>query len=383
MARTAKKIEEEKIEGIDFGEMNWEFQDVIAQKRYGNISRYVVNLDLYTLGEMYNKKNGMIYYYSSIQRGSKLDKHNNEIPIHRASKVKEIIKAVTEDNWHGGAIILNADADLNKIEYDEELKTLKGQGKFFIIDGNHRLLASRKLTEMYKKGKIVQNPKEYEITCIIDVTDDIGAAKIFSEHADLPLRIPKSRSKFLQVESLENIIARKIMRESEIKGRVETTSNNPKGDNVISFNTLVSGLQKYVKPQTKEQAEALGNIIVKYIDIIVNIYPELLGVVDKTTRDENRKKLLASEPMFIEAYFGAFPELVGKDDMVERLKSLRKVIKIGEWQGEVLSRENPVFTQNIMINNKIVNKKSTAKFVTDTIKEYLTSGKLPIEYTTI
>jgi hypothetical protein len=35
---------------------------------------------------------------------------------------------------------------------------------------------------------------------------------------------------------------------------------------------------------------------------------------------------------------------------------------------------------NITINGKIVNKRGTKKFVKDTIKEYLDTGKLPIEY---
>jgi hypothetical protein len=63
--------------------------------------------------------------------------------------------------------------------------------------------------------------------------------------------------------------------------------------------------------------------------------------------------------------------------MVERLKSLRNIIRIGDWEGEFLSRENKIWTDNIMIGGKIVNKSSTKRYVINTIREYLKSGVLP------
>jgi hypothetical protein len=362
-------------DNIDYENLIWEFPNTLELIRYGETSKYVVNLNLQLLGESY--KNGLIYYRGDIQRGWKVVK-DKEIPIHRPSKVKEIINAIQNDQWHGGSIILNAE-NKDEVEYDPDTKILKGHGRLYVIDGNHRLLACKKLAEMYNKGKIIQNPGDYEIVCIIDVTDSMGAAKIFSEHSLLPLRVQKSRSEYLQVTKLENIVARNIMKDSELQGRVETISGQPKGNNVISFNTLISGIE-HIKPSTKEQAEVLSKNLIEYVNIIVNTFPEILGVVDKTTRDENRKLIFAGEPMFLEAFFAAFPVIVGKDDMIERFKSLRKTIKIGDWQGEVLSRDNQIWMDNITINGKIVNKRGTKKFVKDTIKEYLDTEKLPIEY---
>lgn len=365
---------DENVPNIDFENMTWEFKNVLQQTRYSEPSKYVVNIDLFTLGMAY--KNGLIYYLSSVQRGSKLDRNQNEIPIFRAKKVKEIMNAIEMNDWHGGCLIANTDTD--NIKYDPDTLTLKGKGKLFIVDGHHRLLAAKRLTEKFLKGTGTFDPRNYQIACIIDTTTEEGAAKIFAEHSLLNWKPPKSRGEFLQVDKLENIITRRIMRESELRGKIETNTNQARGNNVCTFNAISNSISNHMKDiKTKEQANAVTPKLIDYINIIVNIFPDVLGNVDAEARKKNREKTFAGEQIFIEAYIASFLSLVDKEDMVDKLKTLKNKVSVGKWTGEFLSRENPIFINNITIQGKIVNKRSTQKFVADVIKEYLTTGKVP------
>ena len=364
MARaTAKKDDmfDEKIEGIDFEKSEWSFENVIPVERYGKTSKYLLSIDFLKLGSMYAKN--LIRYNSSIQRGEKIKKTGEIISLFKASKVKQILECAITDSLHGSSIVLNANTQETKIEYDPKEKILKGKGTLELVDGNHRTLAAKRWVELYKKGKVIENPKEFEIPIILEHTDEKGGALIFSELALTPLSIPKSRGSFLQVNKIENAIARKIMKESEFRGKVETISNQPKNDKVISFSTLTTSIQKYIKPETEEKGNIIADELIKYINILVNVFPEVLGSIDKETRKENRKTTLAGEQLFLEAFIASFLDLVGKDDIEPRFRRLK--------ESGFFSRDNQLWKDNVMIGDKLINKRSTQKFILDNVREAL------------
>lgn len=360
MGRIAKEIKEEKIEGIDWSAKTWTIENVEPVMRYGNVSKYLLSMDFYKLGSAY--ANELIWYNSSIQRGERIKKTGEVISLFKASKVKQILECALSDQLHGSSIVLNADTEETEIEYNPEDKTLKIKGRLQLVDGNHRTLAGKKWVELYKKGKVVENPKDYEIPVILEHTSEKGSALIFSELALTPTSIPKARGSFLQVNKIENAIARRIMKESEIKGRVETISNQPKGDKIVSFSVLTSSIAKYIKPETEEKGNVIATELIKYINTIVNVFPEVLGNIDIETRKENRKKTLAGEQIFLEAFIASFTDIIGTD-VEKKLKELK--------QKGFFDRNNELWKQNVMIGEKLINKNSTRNFVVNKVKEVL------------
>lgn len=367
-AEEPKEIEKKE------GEYEWAFTNVIPTYRNGKIAKFNCSLSAATLAEMFSE--GWIEYVPDIQRGERINKRGEAIPIFRASKIKEILEGMLEDTLHGGTIVLNIDPS-NKIQYDEDKRKLNGTGKLAIIDGQHRIRAVVRWFKLFKRGRVVQDPNEWEIPVTIEIQDMLGAADIFAEYALKPLKISKVRAEFLNVKDYSNVIVRKLIKNSELRDKVECVSTIAKGKNIVTFGILTKALNTYVKPKTQNEADEITVQLIDYVNKLVNVFADIMGNVDIIQREALRKKYLTIEPMFWDAYIALFAELRGRDDIVNKLQKLNSEVKVVNWRGKFLSRENPIWVANIMINGRVVNKKSTAKFVVNTIKEFVMENNPP------
>jgi hypothetical protein len=383
MARAARKnvIEDyQNVPNVDFESHEWEFEGVFVTKRNGKDVKYNLSIPAKVLGLMYTY--GVIKYNPNIQRGEKLDNKGNLVDIHRVAKVKSIKRCMENDTLHGGTIILNANPEICKIEYDLKDFTLRGKGVLEIVDGNHRLRAIRDWVKEFikAKGKSEADPADYEMPIQIEVLPEIESASVFAEYCLLPLKISKTRGMFHNVHDISNIITREIMRDSQLRNKIETIGNQPKGNNIVTFGVITGAINDYIKPKTKEQGESITKYLIKFVDSIVNTFPDVMGSnIDNATRQEIRKQSLVIEPMFWESYLALFNDMfeLNQDEVSEKLGKLKNRVKIEDWEGNFLDRNNPIWQNNIMINGKIINKRSTKKFTVDTIRNYVLFDKLP------
>lgn len=355
---------------------------VIPTYRYGEIAKYNTSMSAGLLGELY--ENGKLIYNPNVQRGMKQKKSGELIDFHVPKKVSQIYDKAISNELHGSTIVLNLRTDKeHKIDYNEEDLTLTIEGDIEILDGNHRLRTFRRMYDKYTKGKLVENPYDYEIPVTIEILSEMEAASCFAEYSDTPLKINKTKSTFLNVKDLNNMVIRKVMRDSELRGKVEVDKTTAKNDKIVTFSILSKSVEKYIKVQTIEQTNSVAEHLSKYINALVNTFPDMMGSIPASEREEKRKEYLTIEPMFFEAYMSMFNDLITNENMPEKLGKLKSRIKINEWEGEFLSRSNPLWTQNIMVNNKIINRRGTIKFVVDNVRSFVLEDKLAVPFEVI
>lgn len=374
MGRTAKKeVNNQPESQVNF---NWEFKNVIPIYRNNKIVKFSLSASVNELAEMSLSKK--IIYNENIQRGTKINSKGNVIEIFQPKKVKEIYEAILEDRLHGSVITLNANKDIGiELIYDEDNFILKGDKPLDLIDGNHRLKSMVKFYMAYQKGKVIPSPSEYNFPVIIENLTEQDAAACFSEYGILPLKISRTRGEFLNVYDGANRIIRYLMKNSELRNKIDCISTNIKENNIVTFSNLANAINTHLKPKTNEEAESISLYLTNYFDKLVNLFSEVMGNVDIETRQKYRKEYFTMEPLFFAAYVALAKALVGRDNIDNELKKLKNEVVVKEWKGSLLSRKNPYWINNITrAGDKIVSTRATGKFVADSIVNYIINGEL-------
>jgi hypothetical protein len=356
----------------------WELHDITPLYRNGELVKYFCSVPINTLAEMRLSNN--IVYNEKVQRGTKLDNKGNIVEIFQRKKVKEIYKALAEDRLHGSVITLNANKDTGiQLNYDKETGVLSGNKPLDLLDGNHRIKAMVKFYSDYHKGSKNTgsiNPEMWEIPLVIENLSEADSCALFSEYSLTPLKVSRTRGLFLNVYNAGNMIVRHLMK-NELRGRIDCINVGLRNEYVATFGTLTNAINAYLQPATPQEAENYKNYISDFFKILINTFPRAFGEVSKEERKEVRSKYFVIEPIFMNAYIFLLKNLIGKDDWEGKISKLKDIIQIDGWSGELLSRENPYFVNNITRGQgKMVSTRSTSKLVADSIVNYILHGVL-------
>jgi len=367
------KDEPKFIEG-----QGWELHNVIPVYRNGQLVKYSCSISVNDIAEMRLSKN--IVYNEKVQRGTKLDSKGNIVEIFQRKKVKDIYKALAEDRLHGSVLTLNANKDTGiQLSYDNETGILSGDKPLDLLDGNHRIKAMIEIYKDYHKGSKNTgsiNPNEWEIPLIIENLSEADSCSLFSEYSLTPLKVSKTRGLFLDVLNAGNMIVRSLMK-NELRGRVDCINVGLRNEYVATFGTLANAINTYLKPATPQEAENYKNYTSEFFNILINTFPKAFGDVSKEERKEYRSKYFTIEPIFMSAYILLLKNLIGQDNWKDKVSRLKDIIQYEDWSGELLSRQNPYFVQNITRGEgKMVSTRSTGKFVADSITNYVIHGVL-------
>ena len=383
--KTGKEVgENEKGKEID---TSWEFHNVIPTFRNGMPYKYNLSLNAKTLGELFLNKT--IIYDGSLQRGYKINKKGELVDIAKASKIKEILQEMISGNLHGGTIVLNYHKEFDKefgkpLVYNEEKNTLSGELPLNVLDGQHRLKACVKYIQLYEKNKVIENPSTFEFPVTIEYLTREGASDLFNEYASKPLKISKSRADYLDINDFSNYLVKKVINNSEMRGKIDCVSTTHKGYYISTFSALISSINLYLKPATIEQANVISEYLIKFFNTLINIFPDILGNISAEQRMKMRKNNLHAEILTMYGYAAIAKNLIGENDIDLKLKKLKDKIKIGEWEGTILDRDCPIWENTIMRSkNKIVSTKSTQKLMSNIMVDYVMNDKLPVKYTKI
>jgi hypothetical protein len=376
----AKMVEgEERLEGLEEKNKGWELHGAIPVYRNNEVVKFSCSISAGELAEMYLV--GKIIYNENVQRGTKLNPKGEKIEIFQMKKVKEIYEALKEDRLFGSVITLNANKDTNiEIIYDVETGTLSGDKPLEILDGFHRLKSFTRLLKDYTKGKKEAgsvDPFSWHIPTIIENLSEDDSCALFSEYSTKILKVSKSRSEFLNVYSAGNMIIRHLIKNSQMRGKIDCVNVGLKNDHVATFSTLSNAIKIYLKPRTVQEADNFKVYAIDFFNILTNIFPESFGDVSKEERKEVRSKSFVIEPLFMSAYILLLKNLIGQDDWEEKLSKLKDEVVVDDWKGSLLDRGNPYWVNNITRGQgKIVSTRSTGRFVTESIVNYVMHSTL-------
>jgi len=341
---------------------SWSFDNISVIMRDGIPYKFNLSLSALQLAEMYSVTN-QIYYEESTQRGEKTTKSKGNVPLVNIGHSKRFLKAVLEDSKvDGGTIYLNyAKENPTPLHYDQISNTLSGQFPLYVNDGAHRLESCVMWLKLFKRDMLeVKNPDEYYFSVTILNATIEESENVFVALNSLGLPVSKTRIAFHDTYNLNNAIAKKVMNNSFLRGRIELVSNSLKKTSncVMTFNTLSKGCSM-MSPETPSQVEEAGNFLCSYWNEIVELFPKIFGNVTPEIRQEERTKIFIGEVMFINSLFSLAKEIQGMDDWKERLKRLA--------QDNFLNRDNPIWRFCLREGSKLINSSKVQKDITNLI----------------
>ena len=351
-----KDKEKQLIMKKESNDKSWSFDNISVIMRDGTPYKFNLSLSALQLAEMYSITN-QIYYEESTQRGEKTTKSKGNVPLVNISHSKKFLKAVLEDSKvDGGTIYLNyAKENPTPLHYDQISNTLSGQFPLYVNDGAHRLESCVMWLKLFKRDMLeVKNPDEYYFSVTILNATIEESENVFVALNSLGLPVSKTRIAFHDTYNLNNVIAKKVMNNSFLRGRIELVSNSLKRTSncVMTFNTLSKGCSM-MSPETPSQVEEAGNFLCSYFNEIIELFPKIFGNVTPEVRYEERTKIFIGEVMFINSLFSLAKEIQGMDDWKERLKRLA--------QKDFLSRDNPTFRFCLREGSKLINSSKVQK----------------------
>lgn len=359
---------------------NWEIENVQPVMIYKKIGKYSTQMSAGLLATMANEN--VIIYNPNNQR-KLIKKRDKLVPYLMTSKIKQIYSKLISEELHGMLITLNSriirDENgniLNHINFDNENDVLKGVGVLDAVDGWHRISACRYWLRKWNKNQSLPNPWEYNFITAIERLDEQKAGLLFSEYGATQLKISSSKVKFLDINDYANIIVRHLMNNS-LRNKVEIDKTSTKGTNhIVTFATLNDAIKKNYKITTEEDVEKINNFLNKFFIKLIIIFPEYFGNISKEERDLMRQKDLTLELQMFHGYIAISSRLYGKDNWEASLLKLKDKIKIGEWEGDILQTDCPLWDRIFRggDNRKIVSSSVTRSFVSKTLGDYIEFG---------
>ena len=345
--------------------VNWEFENVTEITDSQGQKKYLVPLNIKQISELHNS--GSIFYDGNIQRGYKTDKNNNLKMIFSTKKVNQIMECLVSHKLGGGLLSLNYMSYYNDefpLIYDHENKTLSAEKPNIIIDGNHRILSCVRYMKEYPKkqkiGIIWPNPEEFYFPTLITNYDEEKCKTLFAELNSNIGKVSKSRQEFLNVNDLPNNVITYLIENSELHGRVDNVNNTITSTNpfLVTFSTLIQALRSNFSIKTKEEVKEIGEYLVKFFNILINLQKQEMGQIEIHLRNELKTKRMTIESLAWYGYMRLAKELMGKSNLVEKLYKLN--------ENNFLDKDNKIWNEifrETAKGKRIINNSSTQAYV--------------------
>ena len=345
--------------------VDWEFENVTEVVDNRGQKKYLVPLNIKQISELHS--NGNIYYDGNIQRGYKTDKNNNLKMIFSTKKVNQIMECLVNQKLGGGLLSLNYMSSYNDefpLIYNHENKTLSAEKPNIIIDGNHRILSCVRYMKEYPKkqkmGIIWPNPEEFYFPTLITNYDEEKCKTLFAELNSNIGKVSKSRQEFLNVNDLPNNVITYLIENSELHGRVDNVNNTITSTNpfLVTFSTLIQALRNNFSIKTKEEVKVIGEYLIKFFNILINLQKSEMGQIEIHLRNELKTKRMTIESLAWYGYMRLAKELMGESNLVEKLYKLN--------ENNFLDKDNSIWNEIFRETTKgkrIINNSSTQTYV--------------------
>jgi len=345
--------------------VDWEFENVTEVVDNRGQKKYLVPLNIKQISELHS--NGNIYYDGNIQRGYKTDKNNNLKMIFSTKKVNQIMECLVNQKLGGGLLSLNYMSSYNDefpLIYNHENKTLSAEKPNIIIDGNHRILSCVRYMKEYPKkqkmGIIWPNPEEFYFPTLITNYDEEKCKTLFAELNSNIGKVSKSRQEFLNVNDLPNNVITYLIENSELHGRVDNVNNTITSTNpfLVTFSTLIQALRNNFSIKTKEEVKEIGEYLIKFFNILINLQKSEMGQIEIHLRNELKTKRMTIESLAWYGYMRLAKELMGESNLVEKLYKLN--------ENNFLDKDNSIWNEIFRETTKgkrIINNSSTQTYV--------------------
>jgi len=378
------EIKRNKI-GIFVGEKDirkdYEINNVITTIRNDQIFSYNFNLPISTICNFMDSD--ILQYMPEIQRGKKLLR-GIESPLINTTKTKEIAECIMKDEFFGGTlsfVIIESYLDKPdaKFEYDEDNNTINCNLPIFCVDGMHRVSSARIINDLWHKvkrnkdGMIDPEKYEFPISLIICSMDD--AKRIFSQ-STLNLKISKVRSEVLSIGTYKNMITNEIIKNSDLRNKVEKYVSNIKNtNNIVTYSVLSTQIDNQFKPKTKLESEEIASYLTDFMNFLVYLFPYSMGEMDITERKLGRERDYSIELLMWQGYIAVAKALYGDENWKEKLRKLKQLIRIKNWEGFFLDRTNPIWNHVKKGDGKLVNSSATQSYVRKVFVMFITNEK--------
>ena len=378
LARDLKKELKQRLDKLN-NSSEWKFENTVEISRNKETCKYQTIASAEFLGNLLDRK--IAIYVGDLQRGWKSNSKNELVEVKSEKQIKLILDSLLHNRMHGGFITLNLNPnDGYEINFNEEDGTISGSinQKLQILDGNHRLNSFSRWAKLYKRNpESVPNPADYYISVVIETLNDDDAKSLFSEYATKSLKISKSRGEFLNVEDYTNKLCRDIMKKSDIKVEVVSTSIKANSENIITFGVFSKNIKDNYNPKSKIEVEELSNYLSLFIDSLISTFPKYMASKDLTERAELRTHNLAMEALSWGGYLKLSTRLQGKsrEEILSILNKFDSKVDYKGWRGNFLDKENPIFRKIMREGFKIINTSSSATWINKVFIEYVLEGK--------
>jgi len=379
---TNKELPKKNKIGIFVGEkdirQDWEINNVIPTIRNDQIFSYNFNLSISNICKFMDSD--ILQYMPEIQRGKKTLR-GIDSPLINVAKTKEIAECIMKNEFFGGTLnFVIIDSHLEKedaiFEYNEENNTIHSNIQTYCVDGMHRVASARIINDLWYKIKRNKdgmiNPEKYEFPICLIICSMDDAKRLFSQSV-LNLKISKVRSEVLSVGTYKNYITNEIIKNSDLRNKVEKYVSNIKNtNNIVTYSVLSTQIDNQFKPKTKLESEEIASYLTDFMNNLVYLFPYTMSEMDIAERKLGREKDYSIELLMWQGYISAAKELYGDENWKEKLKKLRQPIEIGEFAGRLLDKTNPLWNYIKKGDGKLINSSPTQSFVRKVFSTFIT-----------
>ena len=382
---TNKEIPKRNKIGIFVGEkdirQDWKVNNVIPTIRNDQIFSYNFNLPISTICNFMDLN--ILQYMPEIQRGKKTLR-GVDSPLINVAKTKEIAECIMKNEFFGGTLnFVIIDSHLEKedaiFEYNEENNTIHSNIQTYCVDGMHRVASARIINDLWYKIKRNKdgmiNPEKYEfpISLIICSMDD---AKLMFSQSTKNLKISTVRSEALSVGTLKNMITDEIIKNSDLRNKVEKYVSNIKNtNNIVTYSVLSTQIDNQFKPKTKLESEEIASYLINFMNFLVYLFPYSMGEMDIAERKAGRERDYSIELLMWQGYIAVAKALYGDENWKEKLRKLKQLIRIKDFEGFFLDKTNPIWNHVKKGDGKLVNSSATQSYVRKVFVMFITNEK--------
>ena len=380
---TNKELPKKNKIGIFVGEkdirQDWEIHSVLPIYRNNEIFSYNFSLPISEICKLMDMET--LQYMPEIQRGKKTSTSGIDSPLINTTKIREIVEHIKKNEFFGGTlnwVIIDKylEKENAKFEFDNDSNTILANLPIFLTDGMHRTAAAKIINELWnkikrnKEGMIDPEKYEFPISLIICSMDD--SKRMFAESTK-NAKISKVRSEFLDIGSWKNYITTELIKKSELKNKVETYLSSIKStNNIVSFSILSTQIDNQFKPKTKIESQEIASYLIEFMDNLVYIFSYSMGDMDISERKIMRERDYSLELLFWHGYISVAKALYKDENWKEKLRKLKQPIKIGEFTGKLLDKNNPLWNYVKNGAGRLVNGSPQQSFVRKVFSTFVT-----------